>query len=290
MKCPKCDYLGFDTGVRCRNCGYDFSLSRPASRPEEADADLLLRPPDEVATKAPVWDGAFEPGLPLFSPDHDEADDQPLVTLPLAPRPPIAVRKTPQVPRLREVSRRERMPEVEPGLQFADDAQTQAVPEASAAVEPAPLRRVEPAALVARFEVSRPGPRLAAAAIDHLILAVVDLTVLYLTVRMAGLSMGEWRDLPLLPLGAFLVVLKLAYFFAFTAVGGQTIGKMVARIRVVSSDGAPVDAVAAVARSCAGTVSVGLLGMGYVPALIGAERLALHDRFAHTRVVALPPL
>ena len=22
MKCPKCSYLGFETGDRCRNCGY----------------------------------------------------------------------------------------------------------------------------------------------------------------------------------------------------------------------------------------------------------------------------
>ena len=27
MKCPKCQYLGFDSGERCRNCGYDFSLA-----------------------------------------------------------------------------------------------------------------------------------------------------------------------------------------------------------------------------------------------------------------------
>jgi uncharacterized RDD family membrane protein YckC len=27
MKCPKCGYLGFETGDRCRNCGYDFSLA-----------------------------------------------------------------------------------------------------------------------------------------------------------------------------------------------------------------------------------------------------------------------
>ena len=27
MKCPKCDYLGFETGDRCKNCGYDFSLA-----------------------------------------------------------------------------------------------------------------------------------------------------------------------------------------------------------------------------------------------------------------------
>jgi uncharacterized RDD family membrane protein YckC len=27
MKCPKCGYLGFETSDRCRNCGYDFSLT-----------------------------------------------------------------------------------------------------------------------------------------------------------------------------------------------------------------------------------------------------------------------
>ena len=33
MKCPKCGYLGFETTERCRNCGYDFSLSQHASAP-----------------------------------------------------------------------------------------------------------------------------------------------------------------------------------------------------------------------------------------------------------------
>ena len=27
MKCPKCGYLGFEQVDRCRNCGYEFSLS-----------------------------------------------------------------------------------------------------------------------------------------------------------------------------------------------------------------------------------------------------------------------
>ena len=27
MKCPKCDYIGFEPTDRCRNCGFDFSLS-----------------------------------------------------------------------------------------------------------------------------------------------------------------------------------------------------------------------------------------------------------------------
>ncbi len=38
MKCPKCGYLGFETTDRCRNCGYDFSLTPPP-----ASAELRLR-------------------------------------------------------------------------------------------------------------------------------------------------------------------------------------------------------------------------------------------------------
>src|SRR5262245_53754810 len=47
MKCPKCNYLGFETGDRCKNCGYDFSLltlaDAPASGPTAPDADLMIR-------------------------------------------------------------------------------------------------------------------------------------------------------------------------------------------------------------------------------------------------------
>jgi len=34
MKCPKCGYLGFEDVERCRNCGYDFSLTAAAALPE----------------------------------------------------------------------------------------------------------------------------------------------------------------------------------------------------------------------------------------------------------------
>ena len=43
MKCPKCDYLGFETGDRCKNCGYDFSLTTNVAAPER---ELLLQAPD----------------------------------------------------------------------------------------------------------------------------------------------------------------------------------------------------------------------------------------------------
>ena len=132
--------------------------------------------------------------------------------------------------------------------------------------------------------------RIAAAAIDHLLLSAIDITVVYLTVRMAGLPMSGWTELPLAPLVVFLMVVKLSYFCVFTAVGGQTIGKMAMRIRVVTAEDQPLDAAAAAVRSLAGTLSAVSLGLGYVPALFGAGRHAVHDRLTHTRVVALPPV
>src|SRR5262245_55687232 len=48
MKCPKCHYLGFETGDRCKNCGYDFSLLTLADTPAPGApgpaADLIIRP------------------------------------------------------------------------------------------------------------------------------------------------------------------------------------------------------------------------------------------------------
>ncbi len=47
MKCPKCGYLGFETTDRCRNCGYDFSLT-----PFSGEPDLTLRNADKNLEQA----------------------------------------------------------------------------------------------------------------------------------------------------------------------------------------------------------------------------------------------
>src|SRR4030095_17115585 len=53
MKCPKCDYLGFETGDRCKNCGYDFSL---LAAPEVEPADLSLKSPErDAVTIGDLW-------------------------------------------------------------------------------------------------------------------------------------------------------------------------------------------------------------------------------------------
>ena len=100
--------------------------------------------------------------------------------------------------------------------------------------------------------------------------------------------MSDSRAVPLFPMLTFLGLLKLSYFTAFTYVGGQTIGKMAAHIRVVGDDDRPLDAPHAIHRALAGAVSFLILGTGFVPVLFGSDRRALHDRLAHTRVVSLP--
>jgi uncharacterized RDD family membrane protein YckC len=109
--------------------------------------------------------------------------------------------------------------------------------------------------------------------------------VLYFTLRLCNLTSAEIFDLPAIPLLAFLVLLNGGYFVAFTAVGGQSIGKMALDIKVVGEEDCPVPFGRATLRTLAYLVSALPLGAGFLPGVLGADRLALHDRLAHTRVV-----
>ena len=313
MKCPKCDYLGFETGNRCRNCGYDFSLLA-AAESESPDYEIQPAAVDDVpvhvidrilethagpasrdnfdaldeAAAAPLTPATpFEdttanvPELPLFNPSRPE-DDEPLIKLPAAPRAPLAVRRTPDLPRLRAVARSSSRPAPAPVLQFLEEIAERPAP---AVERPAdPIERARSGVITE--QPGRSSARVMAMLIDYSILLGIDAAVVYFTLRMSGLAMDEWRLLAVAPMFAFLGLLKMAYFYAFTAVGGQTVGKMAVGTCVVSDNGRPVDAARAMRRTSAGLVSFLLLGLGFIPALFGDHR-ALHDRLAGTRVVRL---
>lgn len=345
MKCPKCDYLGFETGDRCRNCGYDFSLLAPAAasavtRPlasetagglkasgyqmegfhpaEDFDGvdgfDRLADLPIDMARDGAGGEGAplavagagaspwvgdngatrRRDVLPLFV---DTADDQPLVRMPAAPRPPLAVRRTPDTPRVRSVvtARRRAAADDDAQLVLADEPLSVAPPRRR-------TRSVTGAALTgaglpgaglsgSALTESSPcpaGARLGAAMLDLGILFALDMFVLHFTLRMAALSWAEWRVLPLVPFVAFLLIVKVAYYWAFTAIGGQTIGKMAMRIRVVAENGIDIDPAMALRRTVMAATSVITLGLAFLPALVRGDRRAVHDHLAHTRVIARP--
>ena len=312
MKCPKCQYLGFETGDRCRNCGYDFSLIefRTTDDHSAASRHVAGASPASLAS----WDGFMSDASPVAAADiplHERstapaapetalplfaltADDQPLVRLPSTPRRPLSVRRTPENPRLRATPREVLTPEPEarvasePELDFPEETTPAPVARATtvpvARLEAATGQRLpSPSTLLA---TSSPRRRCIAACIDYALLFGIDMGIVYFTVRMAGLDMSDWRLLPIVPLALFLGVIALAYVGVFTAIGGQTIGKMAARIRVVADDSVPLGAGHAFRRTAAVVVSWLTGGLGFLPALVGEHR-ALHDRLSRTRVVDL---
>jgi uncharacterized RDD family membrane protein YckC len=362
MKCPKCLYIGFETGDRCKNCGYDFSLLAIAEEAAPEPPELALReaepafsaaglelsidrfrdlpdlsqpamtlagptfeadeeppvvvpppaqspsrsslasPPPSSSAAPPAMSlaetfPANTPALPLFAPDA--VDDEPLVKLPVAPRPPLSVRRTPETPRLRTAPTIERSWQGDAVLQFVeepeggvaayeavaapDEMRTAATPDAPI-VSPHRPFRAEPAADASPF-----GKRAAAAIIDHGILLGIDLVVLYFTLRLTDLTFAEWRVLPWLPLAAFLLSVKVAYLSAFTTAGGQTIGKMATHIRVVSEDGSTLDPGRALRRAVLGLVSIATAGAPFLTAITDPLRRGVHDRASGTRVVAVTP-
>jgi uncharacterized RDD family membrane protein YckC len=124
-----------------------------------------------------------------------------------------------------------------------------------------------------------------AAGMDLTLLLAVDGVVLYLTLRLCGLSASEVGALPAVPLAAFLTLLNGGYLVAFTALGGQSIGKMAAGIKVIGQQEEPVALAGAAVRTLGYLASALPLGAGFLAGLFGPERLALHDRLARTRVV-----
>lgn len=227
--------------------------------------------------------------FPLFAP---AGDDEPLIKTPSEPRAPLSVRRTPELARSRQISRTRPPADSALALEFADELPADvALPAGSSsaadqlAMGPSPRVRDRQLTTTA---IASLASRTRAALIDHAILFGIDIIVFYSTLRMAALTTDEWRALPLLPFLAFLVLLKVAYFSAFTALGGQTIGKMAAGIRVVADDHLRMDPSRAMTRTLTAVVSLAPLGLGLIPAVISPDRRALHDRVAHTHVVELP--
>jgi uncharacterized RDD family membrane protein YckC len=312
MRCPKCQYITFDSGERCRNCGYDFSLSvdldstddrvdLPIHDGTEADgplSDFSLkdidprkdgeRRDDEMAPLADIAETASAPhpitgsfDLPLFK-ERAAHDDAPLVAPGATPRAPLAVRKA------SAAATKPRPKRDDPNPRLAlETAEMPITPERPAAARPVTEGVVLPS--VPAGTLASPFARLGAAAIDGVILGGIDATVLYFTLRICELPLAEVRALPLAPFSAFLLLMNGAYFSTFVAAGGQTIGKMAAGIRVVKGDRA-ADALArvtlghAIVRAAGYLISALPAGLGFLPVLMG-DRRALHDRLADTRVV-----
>jgi uncharacterized RDD family membrane protein YckC len=319
MKCPKCGYLGVEEIRRCRNCGYDFSLTPASSLPDlpirrddhntpsplddlalidsaaaplpprmtdvGADLDRLLGVPEPPPPASPRSAGAHAPATRASA----ARAELPLFGPPIPDDEPLITRPSP--PRAPLAVRRS-TPDVPRARADAPRAATLDLSlesEADGAVSPDPGSAAAGTATRSDEEDrsidASVAARLIAVVIDLVILAAIDALVVYFTAQICGITLDDLSILPKGPLIAFLLVQNGGYLVAFTA-GGQTLGKMAAGIRVVASEAtAPLDLGRAFLRTVMWVILAVPAGLGFLSAIVNRNHRGLHDRFAGTRVV-----
>jgi uncharacterized RDD family membrane protein YckC len=142
-----------------------------------------------------------------------------------------------------------------------------------------PLGRAEPSP--AGFWI-----RVAASVIDYVVFLVVE----FVLGVAAGLVWGrEIVDLPLFKatVWVFMLVFGIAYLAVLHAIGGQTVGKLLVRVRVTALNGRTLTFGVALLRALAWLLSLLSLGLGFIVVGVRRDKRALHDLIAGTRVVHL---
>ena len=135
----------------------------------------------------------------------------------------------------------------------------------------------------------------AALAIDLALLAAAEFLLLFLPASLffaKALFHETAATLTALPLFVVLllggsVLLHMAYFTLFHALTGQTIGKTILGLRVVSTDSTVLSPGVAFLRWTGYLLSSVPLAAGFLWAAVDRDHCAWHDRLARTRVVSI---
>ena len=130
--------------------------------------------------------------------------------------------------------------------------------------------------------------RVVAALADLAVCGAVELSFNAVAVRVAGPEADDPTAI-----GGLVGMFTLLFAATYTAVlhslpWGQTIGKMLVGIRVVSADGEPVAFGAALLRFAGYLASLLPFGVGFLMAGLRRDKRALHDLLAGTRVERVP--
>jgi uncharacterized RDD family membrane protein YckC len=86
------------------------------------------------------------------------------------------------------------------------------------------------------------------------------------------------------------IILSGLYFVAFWVTRGQTLGMMVAGVKVIRLDGTGVDTGRAIVRYFGYIISIIPLFLGFIWIAIDAHKQGWHDKMAETYVVKVPPI
>lgn len=126
--------------------------------------------------------------------------------------------------------------------------------------------------------------RFAAAMVDAGFFAVVGFVIGVIGTILWGRDVMESR-LMRASLTAFNLLFGSAYYIVCHWTWGQTIGKMVLNLRVVTTDGLPISLGTSVLRYIGYWLSTLILLAGYLMVGLRSDKRALHDLVARTRVI-----
>ena len=119
--------------------------------------------------------------------------------------------------------------------------------------------------------------------VDRLAAFVLDFILIVIVAQTLDLDRGFDG-----PLGRFGLVLAVAYHVGFWTWKQTTLGGIICNLRVVRTDGEPLQFSEALVRGLTGIFSLAVAGLGFLWILRDPERQAWHDRVAGTYVVKVP--
>ncbi len=132
--------------------------------------------------------------------------------------------------------------------------------------------------------------RVVAYLIDSILLVTVQSVLsllISLTIGMLGIATDGDPAINTV-IWLFGAVLSISYAVFFIGYCGQTPGKMALRIKVIRTDGSPVNYGRAALREVLGKfISSILLGIGYLMVAFDSRKQGLHDKIADTYVIKL---
>ncbi len=127
-------------------------------------------------------------------------------------------------------------------------------------------------------------PRLAAFAVDHLIVGVIQFGV--------WLGFGLWDSVFAQPVwfqytgnALIMAAISAVYFILLTGLCGTTAGKALLQLKVQRTDGGKPGWWTVIYRETVGRFLTGLLCIGYIVLAIDSEHRGFHDMLSDTRVV-----
>lgn len=135
------------------------------------------------------------------------------------------------------------------------------------------------------FGLSSPGERILGGLIDLAFVALIQLTLFYLTTHLVAQRLGALPSSALVAMGVVGGVLSAGYFLFFWSLSGQTLGKLLTGGRIVDGHGKALGFGRAGMRLLGLFLALLPLGAGFLGIWTDSERRGWHDRIAGSKVV-----